>query len=378
MSDASNPVTGAQQFRCQDYVFELLGESELVAELEALFLDLATISIAKPHAWTIEVDREQARVVIDGDDVKPWVNSGNFAAHVISTLTIAMIAGHSSKLHAHAASVVHDGRSMLLVAPSGSGKSTLTCALVAAGAQYRTDEAVAIDPDRLDIVTFPKPISVKKFGIQEVKRLTGLSPPHGATTWEIAASSFGSVAADGDYPVTTIAFNSYTPSEPTCVEPLHRASAVHRILSDSQDTEMHGPKSLAVVAGLTRTAQCLRVAGSDSADVARALLEAHQLVVDPGELTMVEPPLQGLGRARRHDVCSVVIDGRAVLYTPEPYRLVELDDAQTLWWLLLDGTRFDDTVDEIVHATGSPRASVVATGRACIEGFQSLDLLSSP
>lgn len=368
----------AKQFRCHDYVFELCGDTEQVDELEELFVDLATPTVPDAHIWTIEVEKGRARVVIDGDDVKPWVGRDEFPAHVISTLTLATIIADPDKLHTHAAAVVHDGRSILLVAPSGSGKSTLTCALVAAGAHYRTDESVAIDPDRFHITTFPKPISVKKFGIHEVKRLTGLSPEDGATTWEIPASSFGSAAPDDDYPVTTIAFNSYTPSEPTCVEPLHRASAVHRILADSQDSELHGPDSLLVAAGLARSAQCLRVTGSDAADVAQAVLEAHQLDIAPGKMSLVPHPRQGPGPARMTDVRSVIIDGRAVLYTPEPYRLIELDETQTLWWLLFDGTPLDDTVNEVVRETGSPSAAVIAAGRACIEGFESLGLLQSP
>jgi hypothetical protein len=89
-------------------------------------------------------------------------------------------------------------------------------------------------------------------------------------------------------------------------------------------------------------------------------------------------PRQGPGPARMTDVRSVIIDGRAVLYTPEPYRLIELDETQTLWWLLFDGTPLDDTVNEVVRETGSPSAAVIAAGRACIEGFESLGLLQSP
>ena len=54
-----------------------------------------------------------------------------------------------------------------------------------------------------------------------------------------------------------------------------------------------------------------------------------------------------------------MIDGRAVLYTSSPYRVIELDEGQSLWWLLLDGTPLDRTVDEVVAETGAPRAEVV-------------------
>ena len=73
---------------------------------------------------------------------------------------------------------------------------------------------------------------------------------------------------------------------------------------------------------------------------------------------------------------SIVIDGRAVLYTPEPYHLIELDEAQTLWWLLLDGTPFDETIDEVVRETREWRSDVLAAGTAAVETFRSLGVLT--
>ena len=72
----------AKQFRCHDYVFELCGDTEQVDELEELFVDLATPTVPDAHIWTIEVEKGRARVVIDGDDVKPWVGRDEFPAHV--------------------------------------------------------------------------------------------------------------------------------------------------------------------------------------------------------------------------------------------------------------------------------------------------------
>jgi hypothetical protein len=96
------------------------------------------------------------------------------------------------------------------------------------------------------------------------------------------ASSIGQIAGnthigdDGDRPVTTLAFNSYRAAHHTQVEPLHRATAVRTILSDSQDAELIGPRSLKAAAELARLARCVRVSGGDAAQVAQALIEVHR------------------------------------------------------------------------------------------------------
>ncbi len=368
-------VAQVSQFRCHDYVFQLTGDPQLVKDLEALFVDIATSPIAAPHTWDIESFQAHARVIVDGKTVGEWVVRDLLAAEVISRLTMTVIAAHSGELHLHAGGVVVDDKTVLLVAPSGSGKSTLTCALVAAGARYRTDEVVAVGRDGGGITTYPKPISVKAPGIDEVERLTGLTCTPGAKTWELPASSFGSVASGDDHPVTTIVFNSYVPSQLALIEPLPRATAVRLILSDSQDAALIGPASLVTAAHLARSAHCLRVTGGDATEVGQAILEAHRVPVEPGEVATVRAPSTGDSPARADDVCSVVIDGRAVLYTPEPHRLIELDESQTLWWVLLDGTPFDQIVDEVVRETASPSEHVVAAGNTFVEGFRSLGVL---
>jgi energy-coupling factor transporter ATP-binding protein EcfA2 len=366
------------QFRCHDYAFELTGDPQIVSTLEALLADLTTSDAADPHTWDIETFKAHARVVVDGTDAGDWVLRELLPPNVISTLTVTVIAAHPTTLHLHAGAVVVDGHTVLVVAPSGSGKSTLTCALIAAGAEYRTDEVVAVDPDGRGVTTYPKPLSVKATGIDAVERLTGMTCPHRDRSWHFPASAIGSLAKGDDAPVTTIAFNSHQPSQPALVEPLHRATAVRLILADSQDAVVIGPESLVAAAGLTRSAHCLRATGGDAAEIARAVLDAHRTTVLPGVVESVPAPGGSASLARAADVQSVVVDGRAVLYTPEPHRVVELNESQTVWWLLLDGTPFDQIVDEVVRETGSAWSDVAAAGRTFVAGLRSLGVLRDP
>jgi hypothetical protein len=149
------------------------------------------------------------------------------------------------------------------------------------------------------------------------------------------------------------------------------------ILADSQNVELVGPDSL-VPAALARAAHCLEVTGGDAAGIAHVILEAHGVPVEPGEVTIVPARTDGAGPARGPGVSSLVIDRRAVMFTAEPHRLIELDGAQTLWWLLLDDTPFEQMIDELARETGVPHSDVAAAGNAFIETLGLLGVLHRP
>jgi energy-coupling factor transporter ATP-binding protein EcfA2 len=374
--DAGGAAEHRAQFSASGYVFEFSGEAELVERLQAAFVDLATTPVERPHVWHIDASGNHTRVVIDGSEVRDWVQRIGVVRNVVSTLTMEVIAAQPTTLHLHAAAVVANGETLLLLAPSGSGKSTLTCALVAAGALYRTDEAVGVHPNGGGVTAYPKPISVKEAGFAAVEAVTGLVAPRAAISWEIPASAFGGLADEGPHPVTTLVFNTYVPDQPVEVEVLHRASAVHRLLTDSQNVELVGTDSLLIAARLAASARCLRVSGGDAAQVARAVLDAHEQAFEPGEVEAIARAEVGAGPSRADGVASVLIDGRAVLFTPDPQRLIELDDRHTVWWVLLDGTDLDHTIDEVVRETGAERSDVIASAKCAVDVFRSLGVLA--
>jgi energy-coupling factor transporter ATP-binding protein EcfA2 len=364
------------QFSACGYVLEFSGDAELVDRLEAAFVDLATTPVEHPHVWHIDALANHTRVIIDGSEVRDWVQRIGVVRNVVSTLTMEVIAAQPTTLHLHAAAVVANDETLLLLAPSGSGKSTLTCALLAAGALYRTDEAVGVQPNDGGVTAYPKPISVKEAGFAAVEAVTGLVAPREAISWEIPASAFGQLANGGPHPVTTLVFNTYVPDQPVDLAALHRASAVHRLLTDSQNVELVGTDSLLIAARLAASARCLRVSGGDAAQVARAVLEAHEHAFEPGEVEAIARAQLRAGPSRADDVASVLIDGRAVLFTPDPQRLIELDDRDTVWWMLLDGADLDRTIEEVVRETGASRSDVIASASAALETFRSLGLLA--
>jgi energy-coupling factor transporter ATP-binding protein EcfA2 len=341
------------QYRAHDYHFELTGDAELVERLSGLFADMAAAEpVDDPHEFAVERFEAHGRITFDGHDTRPWAALDLFGARTISMLTLEVITANTERLHLHAGAVVDDGRTILLVAPSGSGKSTVTTALVVAGAQYRTDELIAIDPDTFEIDSYPKPISIKAGGFDVVEDLTGQTAPTGVSAWELRAGRFGAVAPRGDHPATTVVFNTWQRDAPTSIEPLHRATAVRLMLSDSQDAIRFGPRSIHVAAAVVAGARCVRVTGGDAAATRQAILDAHRSPSDRGEFAIVDAPSATDGPRRAADVESVVVDGRVVLYTPAPHRLVELDEGPSAWWLLLEVRAAGEAVLDMLRTLG--------------------------
>lgn len=61
----------------------------------------------------------------------------------------------------HAGVVAHKGRALLIPGPSFSGKTTLVAALMAAGAEYYSDEYAVFDPHGL-VHPYAKPLSIRQ------------------------------------------------------------------------------------------------------------------------------------------------------------------------------------------------------------------------
>ncbi len=58
----------------------------------------------------------------------------------------------------HAGAVSRAGRIIAFPAASGTGKSTMVAACLQAGMSYVSDEALCFDPERMDVVPYPKPL----------------------------------------------------------------------------------------------------------------------------------------------------------------------------------------------------------------------------
>lgn len=70
----------------------------------------------------------------------------------------------------HAAVVARDDQAIILPGDPGAGKSTLCAALVCRGWRLLSDEMTLIDPESLEIIPVPRPVSLKNTSIDLIKQ----------------------------------------------------------------------------------------------------------------------------------------------------------------------------------------------------------------
>lgn len=367
-----NPAT----FRCGHYQFSLDGPAEVAPRIHATFADLlAETGERSATRWHVDCDSDRYVLKID-DLVQFRARSAVELVHrSVPLLTRNALDARPEALHFHAMAVLDDASAIVVAGPSGAGKSTLCAAAVSAGAAYMTDEAIAIDPDSLSGHGYRKPLVVKRPAFEAVRALTGLEPPTDTgAAWDIPASRLGALAADKPHPVDTIVSYRHRADEPVTVQPMHRASMVHELLSDALDAVRFGADSVVVAARLAEQCTCLTATGSDATAIAEQLRARHREPVQPGIVHIVAPAA-GSGPRRSAKITSAVIDGRAVLYDPVANHVVELDETATLWWQLLDGSPVAEVVADVAAETAEDPSYIGAAASRIVEEFTALRLL---
>lgn len=102
------------------------------------------------------------RLYLNGSKLSSWPDLAALPSIVLSEINKVAIERPEGRLLLHAGAVERDGRVIVIAGDSGQGKSTLTAALLQRGYSYVTDELVAIDPSNLDVLRFPKPLSLDR------------------------------------------------------------------------------------------------------------------------------------------------------------------------------------------------------------------------
>lgn len=82
-----------------------------------------------------------------------------------------VISGRPEHLQIHAASLMRDGKGVVLAGASGFGKSTLAAGLLSRGWDYLSDELGLIDPQTLWVHGFPKALRIKRGAFKLIEDL---------------------------------------------------------------------------------------------------------------------------------------------------------------------------------------------------------------
>jgi hypothetical protein len=209
-----------------------VGDPGLADRLASVFAAMAT-DVSVGHLLTVACDADGTWVLdMDG---QPAGRASTFAGLVdalVMVLNRTAVAETARLLLLHGAAAERDGRAIILPAPSGSGKTTLVNHLAGNGFGYVADEIVAVDPETLRIVAYPKPFVLEATpGELELC----VHPPSGR-----------SVEAG------VIVMPRYIPGGGGVLRPLRRSQAVLRIADNAFNFHLHGAEGLRTLAGLAR------------------------------------------------------------------------------------------------------------------------------
>jgi hypothetical protein len=197
-----------------------------------------------------------------------------------------VIARRNDFLQIHAASVVRDGKTLVMPGDPGSGKSTLSAGLLSRGWSYLCDEFSLIDPDSLFAHPFPRAICAKEpsFGVIDELglRLCRKTPYHKPMKGRVAFLNPLDVRSDAialPSPVRWVVFPKYTAGAMPALLPISRAQAAYDMARQCFNFAAFQARAVDVLAGLVRGADCYRLVASDLQDtcsVVESLLIEHQ------------------------------------------------------------------------------------------------------
>jgi len=157
---------------------------------------------------------------------------------VKSLFWVTVLRDHAYFLNIHAG-VVSDGTAcVVLPAPPGSGKSTLTASLVHAGFEFFSDEIALLQDTTLHVFPVPLAICVKDSGIEaladrfpQVRTLPLHRRGDGKRVAYMPPPAQRRPSSEHPRPVRALVFPRFEPGARTSLEPLPRAEALQRLLS---------------------------------------------------------------------------------------------------------------------------------------------------
>jgi len=356
--------------------------------VRSLFVDQVR-STAEPLGALVRVDTDPNRLSVDGRSWKPG-GITSIEDELVYVLLQASLEADPDRLHLHTGLVVHRNASVLVGGLAGSGKSTLIAQLVEHGLDYGTDERVAVDREGV-LSVFEKPVSVVRSSFPLLARFDPRATGKGSASdhlWHVPASAIRLGSQVSAVPplaaIVLVEFRKGAAPESALMHPITVARV---LLADSIDQGRFGPDGPMVATRLCASVPCFSVIHSGGAQavehfmrqVDRFITAGHPEVVveavGPGD----RPAQRGarslsrssvVGRAR--GISGAVAADRMLVRTASG-DLVELDEVQTAWIQLIDGTTsLGSLVDEVAAANGMSSEALFPNVLSVVQGLADL------
>jgi hypothetical protein len=188
--------------------------------------------------YTVAADRARtdAFVLTTDGHVVPDVSSlGTILDWVIADATRRGVASDDRGVPLHAGAVAVDGRGVIVPGASGAGKSTLVAGLVAAGADYLSDEVAVVDPRGDRLHPFPRPLVLDPDAVDAViglrDRLPSSYERFRLLRHHVVPSDLrpGAEAPSAPVPIGLVIEPRYERGAPTTAERLSRAEVLYTL-----------------------------------------------------------------------------------------------------------------------------------------------------
>jgi hypothetical protein len=215
--------------------------------------------------------RSRVQLSRDSEPIGYPMDAPDTPVRLVSDITEQAVASRPDHLALHAAALAFGGQGVLLPGATGAGKSTLAASLVAAGFDYLTDEAAVIDVDTLEVVPFPKPLSLRPGSLDALGRSPDPFEPGSQTL--VPASALRSGASGRAVPTRILVFPGYQAGAASSLTPISRAEAMVELANNSFNFMTRGRQWLGVLSRLVSACTCVRLVNGNL-DVARNLLLA--------------------------------------------------------------------------------------------------------
>jgi HprK-related kinase A len=163
----------------------------------------------------------------------------------------------------HSAVLARDGRAVILPAPSGSGKSTLCAGLAFSGWRLLSDELTVFDPDTLEIVPVPRPISLKNRSVDVIRAFA----PQAVFSPAVPDTVKGTVAhvrPPGDAVLQAqtrarphwVVLPRYQAGAPATLTPAPRSRVLMALVENTFNYSIHGQRAFELLAEVTGRCEC--------------------------------------------------------------------------------------------------------------------------
>jgi hypothetical protein len=239
------------------------GSGEIFDALHRLLVDLEGTAPPNPPRGRITVEKvaDGYCVTSQGRTTAPIQGWAAVADAVQRRLNRLVIYG-SDHLVLHSAGVTSNGIGVLLPAASRSGKSTLAAALVRAGFDYLSDEAVGVGRSSVRLKPYPKPISLRpgSWGLfPGLIEHTSSESSGRESPALVPASSIRPDAVGGACQPSVIVLPSYAPDAQANLEALHRAEALMELTTHTVRFDEQPREALDLLADVVRRCECYRL-----------------------------------------------------------------------------------------------------------------------